>query len=188
MDADARALARDQDEACVARCKAGDVEAFSLLVERHQATVYSIAYRMVASRDEAQDLAQDAFVRAFAAMRRFRGDCSFRTWICRIVTRLCVDALRARPRRAQLLGSLQDTGAEGDWTESVVNRQVLEHAVASLPVHYRAAIVLRHGEGLSYEEIARILHLPLGTVKTHIKRARTMLARHLGASFEKGKR
>jgi RNA polymerase sigma-70 factor (ECF subfamily) len=188
LDADARALARDQDEACVARCKAGDVEAFSLLVERHQATVYNIAYRMVASSDEAQDLAQDAFVRAFAALRRFRGDCSFRTWICRIVTRLCVDALRAKPRRAQPLGSLQDSGAEGDWTESVVNRQVLEQAVASLPVHYRAAIVLRHGEGLSYEEIGRILHLPLGTVKTHIKRARTMLARHLGASFEGRKR
>lgn len=188
MDADARALARDQDEACVARCKAGDVEAFSLLVERHQATVYNIAYRMVASRDEAQDLAQDAFVRAFAAMRRFRGDCSFRTWICRIVTRLCVDALRARPRRPQPLESFEHSGPGGDWTQEVVNRQVLEQAVASLPVHYRAAIVLRHGEGLSYEEIGRILHLPLGTVKTHIKRARTMLARHLGASFERGQR
>jgi len=185
LDADTRALARDQDDACVARCKAGDVEAYSLLVERHQTTVYNIAYRMVASRDEAQDLAQDAFVKAFAAMRHFRGDCSFRTWICRIVTRLCLDALRARPRRAQPLESLPESRGEGDWTQEVVNRQVLVEAVVSLPAHYRAAIVLRHSEGLSYEEIARILHLPLGTVKTHIRRARAMLARHLGVSFEK---
>ena len=188
LSADPRAITRDEDEVFVARCKAGDAAAYSSLVERHQTTVYNIAYRMVRSRDEADDLAQDAFVKAFGAMRGFRGECSFRTWICRIVARLCVDFLRARPRQPRPLDELPETGTDGDWTEEAVNRQVLEQAVASLPAHYRAAIVLRHSEGLAYEEIARILHLPLGTVKTHIRRARGLIARQLSDSFEKKKR
>lgn len=172
----------DPDAERVARCRNGDREAFGELVREHQTTVYNIAYRMAGNADDAEDLAQAAFMKAYGALRHFRGDCSFRTWVCRIVTRLCLDAVRARRRSPVLLERL-DYGSDPGWRDALVDRQVLNEAVAALPPAYQAAIVLRHCEELSYREIAEVLRLPIGTVKTHISRARALLAKRLAGSF-----
>lgn len=172
----------DPDAELVARCRDGDREAFAELVREHQMAVYNIAHRMAGNADDAEDLAQAAFLKAYSALRNFRGECSFRTWVCQIVTRLCLDSIRAR-RRAPLLLERIDYGTNPDWREAMVDKQVLDEAVAALPPAYRAAIVLRHCEELSYQEIAEALRLPIGTVKTHISRARALLAKRLAGSF-----
>jgi RNA polymerase sigma-70 factor (ECF subfamily) len=174
--------ADDPDAERVARCKAGDRDAFAELVREHQTTVYNIAYRMLRNSDDAEDLAQAAFVRAYTALPGFRGDSSFRTWVCQIVTRLCLDAVRAR-RHTSVLPDQVSHDSGPDWREGVVDRQLLEEAIAELPPAFRAAIVLRHFEEMSYREIADVLDLPIGTVKTHISRARGLMAKRLAAAF-----
>jgi RNA polymerase sigma-70 factor (ECF subfamily) len=171
----------DEDSEAIRRWRKGDEQALLGLVQRHQATVYNIARRLLGNDDEAQDAAQEAFVRALAALPGFRGESSFRTWICRIVTRLCFDQLRARPLRPAPLKETDSAVAHAE--QEILDRAVLEKAIADLAPMYRAVIVLRHVEQLSYEEISKILKLPLGTVKTHISRAREHLRKELGADF-----
>jgi RNA polymerase sigma-70 factor (ECF subfamily) len=171
----------DEDSDAIRRWREGDGQALLGLVQRHQATVYNVARRLLGNDDEAQDAAQDAFVRALAALPGFRGESSFRTWICRIVTRLCFDQLRARPLRPVSLKESDSAVADGE--ENILARAALEKAIADLAPMYKAVIVLRHVEQLSYEEIAKILNLPIGTVKTHISRARQHLRKKLGADF-----
>jgi len=173
---DVEAASHDRD--AIARCLRGDREAFGELVERHQGTVYNIAYRMTGSREDAEDLAQDAFLRAYSALGEFRGESSFRTWVCQIAIRLCIDHLRSRKETSELKEDL-DAARGADWSSDLMNREVVAEAILSLPPHYRAAVVLRHLEHRPYQEIARMLGLPLPTVKTHIRRARARLRERL---------
>jgi RNA polymerase sigma-70 factor (ECF subfamily) len=171
----------NEDHDAIRRWRDGDAEAFVELVERHQATVYNIARRLLGNDDEAQDTAQDAFVRALEALPGFRGESSFRTWICRIVTRLCFDQLRSRRRWP--LPLLESDCALPSSEHEILARAVLEKAIGDLAPMYRAAVILRHVEQLSYEDISRVLNMPLGTVKSHIRRARQQLRMKLGADF-----
>jgi RNA polymerase sigma-70 factor (ECF subfamily) len=171
--------AASQDREAIARCLQGDREAFGDLVDRHQETVFNIAYRMTGQRQDAEDLTQEAFLRAYGALKEFRGESSFRTWICQIATRVCIDHLRARRETLELQEDWEAPGGESDFSASVVDRAVVAAAIGSLPPRYRAAVVLRHVEHLSYQEIAGVLGLPLATVKTHIRRARARLRERL---------
>jgi len=174
---DAEAVSQDRD--AIARCLEGDREAFGELLDRHQGTVFNIAYRMTGSRQDAEDLAQDAFVRAYSALGEFRGESSFRTWICQIATRLCIDHLRSRKETRELREDLAAPGEGSDWTGRMADGEIVAEAIRALPPHYRAVVVLRHLEHRSYQEIADTLDLPLATVKTHIRRARERLRERL---------
>jgi RNA polymerase sigma-70 factor (ECF subfamily) len=183
MAMERRGPVADADWAAIQRCLAGDREAFAEVVERHRDLVHNLAYRLVSDPERAADLAQEAFLRAYAQLGKFRGESPFRVWLCRIAVRLCIDHLRtARPPALPLAEDLVAADS-GEWTERLEMRRAVEQAIASLPPMYRAAIVLRHVHELSYREIARALDLNLSTVKTHIRRARLLMRQRLAPLF-----
>ncbi len=184
---------REEDIQLVARARAGDERAFRALLEKYERAVFSICLRMVRNREEAADLAQDAFIKVFGSLDRYNPAYAFSSWLFKITSNLCIDYLRKR--RIDTLpmdqpidgekGEIQRQYAAPDPTpdESLDRREKmarLESAIAALPDHYRIMLVLRHQEDLSYEEIADHLSIPLGTVKARIHRAREMLKGLLG--------
>jgi RNA polymerase sigma-70 factor (ECF subfamily) len=149
-------------------------------VDRYKGLVFSLARHSVGSADEAEDIAQETFIRAYSRLRHFRGEGNFRNWLCRIATRLCLDHHRARRPTESLDAAGFDPS--GDPADSDL-RQVVSQAIAELPPPYRIAIVLRHLEDLSYQEMADMLGLPVSTVKTHLLRARRRLRDRLGPAL-----
>ncbi|MFQ6131835.1 MAG: RNA polymerase sigma factor [Armatimonadota bacterium] len=182
------------DTDLVARCLEGDLRAFDELVQRHQRPVYNVCLRMLGDRDEAADLSQDAFVRAYSRLTRFERGRAFRPWLLRIAINLCLNALRGRrPALPVDHGDSSEAGVVVLRAESQGPDQALEarelttevqRAVLSLPETYRAVAVLRHVEGMKYEEIAEVTGLPMGTVKTHLFRAKNLLRQSLAHLFE----
>lgn len=169
----------------IAAAQSGDLEAFNELVRRYQDRLYTVAYRIMGDHDSAADAMQEALIAAFRGIRKFRGG-SFRAWLTRIVTNACYDELRRRRRRPQ--SSLEalfvvDQSPEAELTlppvegpEFYAERQeladLLHRAIQCLPEDQRAVLVLSDIEGYSYEEIAEILRVPVGTVKSRLSRAR----------------
>jgi RNA polymerase sigma-70 factor (ECF subfamily) len=184
----------DSDERLAVQARDGSGEAFAELVRRYERPVWSLIARMVRDRGQAEDLAQDAFLRAWRKLHTYDPARPFRSWMFKIAHNLTLDALR----KAQLdtvpletpgdesidpLARLQDEAADPDHHAHQRRAvQELERAVAELRPEHRAAMLLRFREGLSYEEIAEILELPLGTVKTHLHRARKLLAASMEAA------
>lgn len=172
------------DEALAERVRSsGDVAAFSMLVTRYRGRLIALARRMLpgSSSDEAEDMAQEAFVAAYAKRTSFRKGEPFRPWLYKIAVNRCLDRLRALSRRPVTIeiGSLSEPKTFGNGPEELLlsteNEARLQAAVAALPPKLRAVFVLRHLDDLSYEEIATATSLPLGTVKTHLFRARAEL-------------
>jgi len=171
---------------------------FDQLIRNYEKRVYNLAYRLSGSYDEASDVSLDAFVRVFQAIKHFRGDSNFATWLFRIVTNVYLDRRKRMKNRQHL--SLEEYI---ELEDSVVKRQIedpspapstiaetnernaaLHKAVASLPDYQRVMIVLYHTEGLSYDEIAEALDLPIGTVKSRLNRARLVLREKLQSKGE----
>lgn len=182
----------DDEPALLQRARSGDHAAFAALVDGHQRYVYNLALRVVNNEQEAQDLAQETFVRAWLALPNFRGQSQFRTWLYRIVTNLCYNRLPGLRRSLNDLGDdvlpdiPESDGAQTDPArelESMELRAHLHRAIDALEGHYRLLIVLRYQQELAYEEIAGLLNLPLGTVKTGLFRAKEKLRNAL-AKFE----
>lgn len=174
------------DEALAARVRAtGDAEAFSVLVTRYRGRLIALARRMLAESrggpDEAEDVAQEAFVAAYDRRGTYRRGEPFRPWLYRIALNRCLDRLRAQSRRPASRSwddvTAEPHGAEDSLTTLLADEREahLQEAVAALPPKYRAVFLLRHLDDLSYEEIATAAELPLGTVKTHLFRARAQL-------------
>jgi RNA polymerase sigma-70 factor (ECF subfamily) len=160
----------------VRQCLAGQKDAFAELVRRHQRAVFGVALRMLGNRDQAEDAAQEVFVRAYSRLDTFRGESDMRAWLVQIATRLCIDLLRSRRRRPEVF--LEDQGsdpADGGWESAVTERHAVARAIAGLPPHYKAAIILRHLQHMSYSDMSVALGVPVATVKTHLRRARHML-------------
>lgn len=163
----------------------GDVEAFGRLVNEHQRFVYNLAFRALGQPQEAEDVAQEAFVRAWLALPNFRGQARFSTWLYRIVTNLCYNRLPRLRKDLSALGdeSLPEIPDEAApphaQLESEERRMFLHRAIEQLPESYKLLVTLRFQQELSYEEIATITSLPLGTVKTGIFRARARLRQAL---------
>ncbi|MBI3945963.1 MAG: sigma-70 family RNA polymerase sigma factor [Armatimonadetes bacterium] len=188
---DAAAGAVVPDDALVARARAGEQDAFETLVRRYQDRVYTIIHGFVRDPEDALDLTQDTFVKAYQALGRFRGGASFYTWVYRIAVNNCKDALRRRASRPWLSledEHFQELGFEpaadpGNDPAEVVEademRVVVRRAVAMLPEKLRAAITLHDLEGIPQQEVARILGCPLGTVKSHVFRGRARLRKLL---------
>lgn len=174
------------------RCLAGDEAAYRELVRRYQRPVYSVAIRMVRSAEDAEDLTQETFVRVFKALDRYDPARPFQAWLFTITSRLCIDHIRRRRMKTVPLfrseaGTEEEHAVEledpGLLPDELAVRSEEEHGVRdlidSLPPHYRIVVLLRHQQDLSYEEIAEMLHLPLGTVKARIHRARALLKQRL---------
>lgn len=182
----------ETDNALVQRVQAGDKSAFDLLVLKYQHRVLKLVSRFVNDSAEAEDVAQEAFLKAYRALASFRGDSAFYTWLYRIAINTAKNALVAHRRRPVDFDlDLQDPDQyerqarlrDDDTPEGVVLtdeiRQVVEQAMAQLPEDLRTAIVLRELEGLSYEEIATAMDCPVGTVRSRIFRAREAIDRKL---------
>ncbi len=175
-------MAQVHEEELVRRSQAGDAKAFAMLVTEHQRFVYNLALRSLGDANEAEDVAQEAFVRAWQALPRFQGQAQFKTWLYRIVANLCFTRLPRLRRELAALSQeqvmdlpsdpLTDPAADMEATE---RRAFLHRQIEALPESYRLLVTLRFQQELSYEEIASIVSLPLGTVKVGIFRARQRL-------------
>lgn len=177
--------ASDTDESLVVRARAGDFAAFEVLFERHRLQAFRFAYQMVPRRDEVEDIVQEAFVRAYQNLDRYRDQARFTTWLMRIVANLCTDRSRMHGRRSAL-ESQEAAGALSWMTQPISEdpvdnlegerrREVLRKAILALPEHHRMAIVLRDIEEQSYEEIAEFFGCTIGGAKLRVLRARRAL-------------
>ena len=187
-----------EERRLVDRSRRGDLEAFDQLVRLYEKNVYSTAYRLSGSYDDASDIAQEAFVRAWNNLKSFRGDSAFSTWLYRIVTNVFLDdrkRKRARPHRSlEEVMTLEEstvtrqfedpTPGPQDVAEGDERRKILEMAIKTLPEEQRVMVVLYHTQGLSYEEIAEITKCPMGTVKSRLNRARLALRDRLSPAAE----
>ena len=178
------------DAQLVARSLKQDHEAFGQLIDRHASSIVNLAYRMVGNRAEAEDLAQEAFLTAFKALSTFRADSKFSTWLYRIAANKCKDWLRAKrpgqgPYDVDADEVLDLYVAEERTPEQLLSQQQvgqeLEQAIQRLPPLYREAFVLKHVEGLSYEEMEEILGVSGDTLKMRVYKGRLQLSRDLTA-------
>jgi RNA polymerase sigma-70 factor (ECF subfamily) len=179
-------LARQSDETLVEECRKNNHKAFAELVDRYKHKVHWVIRRMIGSEHE-EDLAQEVFLRVYEALPNFRKESKFSTWLYKIARNLCLLELRKRSRRGEHL-SLEEEGEEkvrwllrdsvDDLEQQIEKRDISESVRAltdRLPVHHRTALTLFYMNQASYEEIAEIMDVPLGTVKTYIHRARLRL-------------
>ncbi len=159
----------------------GDEEAFAALVNRYRATAFRIAYRMVGNHEEAVDIAQEAFLRAFRALDRMDARRGFRSWICRVAVNLSIDALRGRRQAGMQLGHPELATARNPSPEERLDKRWLEDrvqkALCMLPEKYRAILVLREIEGMSPKDMAQVLGCPEATTRWRIHRARVLFKR-----------
>ncbi|OQW30085.1 MAG: hypothetical protein A4E19_11055 [Nitrospira sp. SG-bin1] len=179
-----------EDAQLVARSLKQDHEAFGRLIDRHASTIINLAYRMVGNQAEAEDLAQEAFLTAFKALSTFRADSKFSTWLYRIAANKCKDWLRARrPGLGQHDVDIEETLDHHVFQEQTPEHllsqqqvaQELEQAIQRLPPLYREAFVLKHVEGLSYEEMEEILGVNGDTLKMRVYKGRLQLSRELAS-------
>jgi RNA polymerase sigma-70 factor (ECF subfamily) len=182
------------DAALLERCRAGDVAAFEPLVEKYRQRVWRLAYNVLRDREEAWDVAQEAFVRAWQALPNFRGQSAFYTWLFRIVMNVASDRARARAARGRAFGT--ERVPEEDWDRVLEDDRIeaapdaaaagaeqrarIERALATLSEDHRRIVVLSDIEGLSYKEIADVLEIPMGTVMSRLHNARKRLKAALG--------
>jgi RNA polymerase sigma-70 factor (ECF subfamily) len=178
------AVADPDDGALVAAAIAGGAEAFGTLVERYDRAVYHLCLRTMRDPEEARDCTQEAFFKAFRSLRTFKPGAKFSTWIFTIAYHACCDRLARRKRFAD--GEMPDKADPGLGPSQVAEQndeaRALRAAVEALPEKYRTVITLYHLQGRRYEEIATVLDVPIGTVKTHLFRAKELLRKALTTS------
>jgi RNA polymerase sigma-70 factor (ECF subfamily) len=188
-------LVEQNDADLVRQTLCGNTSAYNGLVTRYQRQVYNLAYRMLGNAEDAGDLVQDTFLRAYGALASFRQDASFLTWLYKIASNLCIDQLRSRKARSALSldveleeGREPAADARNCSPEELAIRDsvqdVVQRAISNLPEKYRVVVVMRHLQDMSVEEIANVLNMPTGTVKTHLFRAREMLRGRLRSVLE----
>jgi RNA polymerase sigma-70 factor (ECF subfamily) len=180
----------NDDAALIERCRAGDVAAFEPLVEKYRQRVWRLAYNTLRDREEAWDVAQEAFIRAYQALPSFRGQSAFYTWLYRIVMNVAADRARSRGAQGRAFGT--ERIPEEDWERVLSDqnpgderpdaaaarheeRQKIVQSLDTLPEHHRKIIMLSDLEGLSYREIADTLEIPMGTVMSRLHNARKRL-------------
>jgi RNA polymerase sigma-70 factor, ECF subfamily len=156
-----------QERQWVGRCRLGDEDAMGAIIERHRGRLIRTATNLLRDRHEAEDVAQDAFLKAFRELHRLRDDRAFSGYLYRICVRLCMDRLRSKRPEVTEFDSAQ--ASEG---KAIENRVVVEKLLALLPAELRTTLVLREIEQLSYEEVAEAMHVPVGTVRSRLHTAR----------------
>jgi RNA polymerase sigma-70 factor, ECF subfamily len=178
------------DEELVARSRGGDLDSFNQLILRWERPIYALAYRVIGREDDARDVCQETFLRAFRALPGFKGEAKFSSWVYRIALNLCRDWIR-RQRRAPVVQLPEDVdpleiAAETEPSESiedlVARRElsaVVKRVMALLPEEQRTAIILKEYHGMTFQEIADLQGCPLSTVKTRLYQGLAVVRRHL---------
>lgn len=185
-------MTREEESRIVQKVIKGDVNAFETLVLAYEKSVYNIALRMTRNSEDASDMTQEAFIKAYNSLQSFRGDSKFSVWLYRIATNVCLDFLRSRSRRPTVSLSVEDNDGEevqldvadeSQSPEQLLDRQMTRESVRrgleTLSLEYRQILLLREIQGLSYDEISQALGLEVGTVKSRIFRARKKLCAFL---------
>ena len=185
-------MTREQEYLIVQRVLEGDTIAFEELVLEYEKKVYNVALRMLNNSEDAADMTQEAFIKAYNSLSGFRGDSKFSVWLTRIVSNLCLDFMRSRNRRPTVSLSMEDEDGEdvqldiADTSQSPeqllersLTRESVRRGLQSLPEDYREILLLREIQGLSYDEIAAALDIEVGTVKSRIFRGRKKLCDYL---------
>jgi RNA polymerase sigma factor (sigma-70 family) len=187
-----RLESRTEDSRLIQEALSGDDRAFKKLMRKYHDAIYSFIFRMIRDREQVEDLTQEAFIKAFNSLRNFNEEYAFSTWLYKIATNNSIDYIRKRKlpmysinkpiesKNSNYTFELPDNSLQAD--KALISNQrtkLLNAAIAKLPEKYKKVIRLRHTEERSYEEIATILKLPLGTVKAHIFRARELLYKAL---------
>ena len=185
-------MTREQEAAIINAVLDGDVNAYEHLVKAYEKNVYNLALRMTGNSEDAYDMSQEAFIKAYNSLHSFRGDSKFSVWLYRIVSNVCLDFLRSRNRKATVSLSMEnddgeevelDIADEASSPQLLLDRSLTRDAVRrglqSLPPDHREILLLREIQGLSYDEIASALGLEVGTVKSRIFRARKKLCAFL---------
>jgi len=180
------------DSELIKRALGGDQHAYAAILDRYRGPISTLIFRMVKNREETEDLVQEAFIKAFNSLASFNEQYAFSTWLYKIAVNNCIDHFRKKRLRVfsidkpieskdgELQRELPDTTSAAD--RHLLNEEkttLIQDAIDSLPEKYRMSIILRHTEEKSYEEIAEIMQIPLGTVKARIFRAREMLKKKL---------
>jgi RNA polymerase sigma-70 factor (ECF subfamily) len=181
MEAPINPAEQVDDQALVMAALGGRAEAFGTLVERYDRAVYHLAYRTLRDQEEARDAAQEAFFKAYRSLRTFKPGAKFSTWIFSITYHACCDRLARRKRYSnEELPDRADPSA-GPESQAIAGDEArrLRAAIEALPEKYRTVITLYHLQGRQYDEIAQVLGMPMGTVKTHLFRAKEQLRRLL---------
>lgn len=171
-------MEQHSDQELIKRVLAGDRRAYNPLVERYQRAIYSHARRMLRDHDQADEVAQETFVRAYVNLKKYDGRYRFYTWIITIATNLCHDALSAR-KRSQPLELVEEQASDCDPLEDTAGAdscQRIRAEIDRLPSEQRQVLLLRVDRELSYEEISRVLKIPVGSVMSRLFRARQKLA------------
>ena len=186
----------EQDDAqLVVASKNGEQDAFSLLVQRYQRRVFNLVFRMLQDYEEASEITQEAFLAAWQGLAGFRGEARFSTWLYRIAYNCALKQLELRKRdkalhEALLVEQALEDGEDiqkTDHLEMLDNQKLVHEQLSQLPTKYRIVLVLRHLQDMTYEEMAEVLTMPIGTIKTHLFRARNLLKERL-QTFERGRR
>ena len=185
-------MTREQEAMIVRKVLQGDVNAFEKLVTEYEKAVYAIAQRMTGNSEDAADMTQETFIKAYNSLSSFRGDSKFSVWLYRIANNVCLDFLRSKNRRPTVSLSAEDDDGEETQLdiadesqspelllESSLTRDAVRRGLDSLPPDYKQILLLREIQGLSYEEIAAALGIESGTVKSRIFRARKRLCTFL---------
>lgn len=184
----------EQDDArLVVASKNGDQDAFSLLVQKYQRRVFNLVFRMLQNYEEASEITQETFLAAWQGLPAFRGEARFTTWLYRIAYNCSLKQLDARKRDQALQAALQSEQALEDEDQRSIdlarldNQELVQEQLSQLPPKYRVVLILRHLQDMTYEEMAEVLTMPIGTIKTHLFRARNLLKERLQA-FEYGRK
>jgi len=181
------------DSEKVERALQGDQQAYTELLGKYRGAIFNLVFKMVKNKEEAEDLVQETFVKAFSALPSFDERFAFSTWLFKIATNNCIDYLRKKKlktfsidkptesKEGEIKQSFEDVKSPDPEATTIEKEKtsLIELAIESLPLKYRDAIILRHKEDKSYEEISEILNLPIGTVKARIFRAREKLKQYL---------
>lgn len=181
----------EQDEALlVAASRRGDQDAFAQLVQRYQRRIFNLVFRILQQYDEATEITQETFLAAWQGLPSFRGDARFPTWLYRIAYNCSLKQLEHRKRDRALQAAMQaeqvlqhvDDSVRADFELEAHDRQtMIQEQISNLPAKYRIVLVLRHLQEMTYEEMAEALTMPIGTIKTHLFRARNLLKERLEA-------
>lgn len=178
----------NNEEILIKKCKKGDLDAFETLIKNHQKRAYNIALKMLKNPEDAMDISQEAFIKVFKYIDSYNNKSSFSTWIYRIVINTCLDYIKKNKNNVLYLDepiNTDDGSIKREITdnknnpekilEKKINNEDINKAISMLKVKHRMIIILRDIQGFSYEEISKMLNLPLGTVKSRVKRARENL-------------
>jgi RNA polymerase sigma-70 factor (ECF subfamily) len=185
-------VVHEEDRKLIHQTLAGNEAAFKKLMEKYRGSVFHLVYKMIENREEAEDIVQETFIKAYRALASFNEEFAFSTWLFKIATNHCIDVLRKRKLQTYSLDAplqMKDGDVKREYADETYSpeqsvmdlehRHLILQAIEELPEKYRTVIHMRHKEDRSYEEISEILGIPIGTVKARIFRAREMLKKRL---------